>query len=270
MKFSILIAHYNNWHYFLECYKSIQKQTYQNFEIIIVDDCSTDNSFQKFEELAQTNPQIKLYRNSENKGVGYTKKRCVELASGGICGFVDPDDALVENALEMSVLQYDNYPQIGATYSQIMWCDDDLEPIRIFKRSRKIKNNYLYFFNINNEVSHFFTFKKIYYDSTIGINESLTSAVDFDMYLKLYEKCSFQFIRKPLYLYRQHEKGVSQDPSKKAKTYHNWNKVLFDTCNRRKITQIGNLKINESTDLAALLFKRENTLLKKILRKFFT
>lgn len=268
MLFSILIAHYNNWDYFQACYKSIRAQTYQNYEIIIVDDSSTDNSYEKLLDLAQSDSKIKLFKNEINRGVGYTKKRCVELASGEICGFIDPDDALANDALEVSVQHYEKYPQIGATYSQIIWCNGGLEPIRVFKRSRKIKNNNLYFFNINNEVSHFFTFKKKYYDLTIGINEALTSAVDFDMYLKLYEKCSFYFIKKPLYLYRQHEKGVSQDQSKKEKTYQNWNKVLFDTCKRRNINQIGNYKINESINLAAVIFKKENSLLKKIFNFF--
>ena len=44
---SILIAHYNNYNYFKQCYESLKKQTYQNFEIVIVDDCSTDDSLEK-------------------------------------------------------------------------------------------------------------------------------------------------------------------------------------------------------------------------------
>ena len=52
MIFSILIAHYNNWDYFQECYQSINNQTFKDFEIIIVDDCSTDDSFQKLVNLS--------------------------------------------------------------------------------------------------------------------------------------------------------------------------------------------------------------------------
>src|SRR6218665_714046 len=100
MLFSILIAHYNNYNYFLDCYKSILEQTYQNFEVILVDDHSTDDSFDKIKELTKDDSRFRLFRNDMNKGVGYTKRRCAENASGEICGFVDPDDAIAETALE--------------------------------------------------------------------------------------------------------------------------------------------------------------------------
>jgi glycosyltransferase involved in cell wall biosynthesis len=51
MTFSVLIAHYNNYQFFLECYESLKKQTITNFEIVIVDDCSTDDSLKKLSSL---------------------------------------------------------------------------------------------------------------------------------------------------------------------------------------------------------------------------
>ncbi len=267
MLFSILIAHYNNWDYFQDCYKSIQNQTYQNIEIIIVDDCSTDSSFSRLENLAKSNSRIKLYRNEENRGVGFTKATCIEKASGEIMGFLDPDDALVNNAIEKSIAQYKNKNTI-ATYSKIQWCDENLNSLYIYPKSKKIKNNNPYFFNINNEVSHFFTFKKEAYNNTVGINCLLSSAVDFDMYLKLYEQGHFYFIRKPLYQYRQHTGGVSQNKQKKSSVRDNWNQVLIDTCKRRNITKIGDHIITEEQDLAKIIFEKENTWLAKIIRKF--
>ena len=119
MKFSILIAHYNNWNYFQECYKSIQDQTYQDFEIVIVDDCSTDDSFQKLEELSLIDSKIKLFQNKENKQVGYTKRRCVEEACGEFCLFVDPDDKISSTSLEDIRNVYNLNPTIIATYSKL-------------------------------------------------------------------------------------------------------------------------------------------------------
>ena len=84
MKFSVLIAHYNNYQFFEQCYKSLKKQTYQNFEIVIVDDCSTDGSLEKIKKFSQEDHRIKLYKNEKNEGVGYTKKKCIELASGEV------------------------------------------------------------------------------------------------------------------------------------------------------------------------------------------
>jgi len=103
MKFSILIAHYNNALFFKDCFDSIMAQTYTNWEVIIVDDCSDESEKQAVKEMISTDPRFSFYENTVNKGVGYTKKRCAELATGDICGFVDPDDALTPEALEESI-----------------------------------------------------------------------------------------------------------------------------------------------------------------------
>lgn len=266
MLFSILIAHYNNYDYFTECYQSILKQTHQNFEIILVDDCSTDDSLEKIIKLTENEHRIKIYKNKENKGVGYTKRKCVELATGDICGFVDPDDAIVENALECCLEQYKNQ-DIVATHSQLLMCDSNLKSSYIFPNTKAIKNGKPMFFNILYEVNHFFTFKISAYDKTYGINPELSSAVDQDLYLKLYEIGEFKYIQEPLYLYRLHEKGVSQEKSKKDKLNENWHKVLEDTIKRRNIKKLYGKKIIEIDNLPKFIFEKENTPLKKLLRK---
>ncbi|HUH35334.1 MAG TPA: glycosyltransferase [Moheibacter sp.] len=266
---SLLIAHFNNWEYFQDCYKSIQNQTYRNFEIVVLDDCSTDGSFQQLQALALKDSNIKLFKNETNQGVGFTKAKLIELAKGEVIGFLDPDDTLYESALELSINEHVKNEKIVATYSQIMLCDENLNSLRIYTRTRKIKNNNQLFFNINNEVSHFFTFKKKAYLKTNGINPELTSSVDFDLYLKLYEIGEFTYIDEPLYYYRQHQKGVSQNIKKKDSVKKNWNKVLYDTCLRRKIDKIGKTKVSENIDLSKLIFERENSLFEKIKRKLF-
>lgn len=266
MLFSILVAHYNNYNYFLDCYKSIQNQTFQNFEVIIVDDCSSDDSFEKIIELTKNDSRFKLYRNDENKGVGFTKRRCVELASGEICGFVDPDDTLAKDALEISL---ENHKENNvAVYSQFYICDNQLNINGIFQPSRIIKNKDKNFFNIFYQVSHFFTFKKSAYDSTTGINPTFTSAVDQDLYLKLYEIGNFKFVKKPLYFYRLHEKGVSQEKSKKEKLYQNWHQAILDTLTKRNITKLYGKSVSEITNLPKFIFRKQNTPFKRILRKF--
>ena len=265
MKFSVLIAHYNNAEYFMQCYEGLKKQTYQDFEIIVVDDCSTDDSFEKIQNYCNGDSRVKFFQNSENKGVGFTKKRCVELASGEICGFVDPDDALTENAIEISVKAYnENYI---ATYSQFYLCDENLNIQNIFKRTKKIKNNNPLFFNIHFEVAHFFTFKKEAYLRTEGINPNYKVAEDIDYILKLYEIGSFQFIKKPLYLYRIHKTGLSHDETKTYIKNETWHTVLLNAAKRRNISKLFGKKIDDIENLPKFIFQKENTLLKKIKRK---
>ncbi|WP_322971838.1 glycosyltransferase family 2 protein [Faecalibacter sp. LW9] len=268
MKFSVLIAHYNNWNYFQECYQSIKNQTYSDFEIIIVDDCSNDGSYEKLVELSKQDDKIKLFRNSANKKVGYTKRRCVEEASGDICGFVDPDDRIVANALEDVMDAYKNNADIISTYSKIKLIDEFSQEKGEFNLTKKIKNNHKTFFNINFEVAHFFTFKKEIYDQTEGINPKLIISEDQDLYMKLYEKGDFYFINSFQYLYRIHDKGVSQNKNKTKQQKENWHNVLLETCNRRGIHKLFGRKVNEIEYLPKFIFEKENTFWKKLKRRF--
>lgn len=266
IKFSILVAHYNNYNYFTECYDSILKQTYQEYEIILVDDCSTDDSYEKITELTKDNSKVKVFKNEENSGVGLTKKRCIDLASGEICGFVDPDDTLTENALQTII---ENYTENNiVVYSQFYECDAKLNPIKLFPHSRAIKNGNKLFFNVFFEATHFFTFKREAYYKTSGINDKLTSAVDQDLYLKLYEIGNFKFVKAPLYYYRIHEKGVSQESSKKEKLHKNWHQTILDTTKRRKIDSLYGEKITDIENLPGFLKVKQNSIFKKIQRKF--
>lgn len=268
MKFSILIAHYNNWNFFKECYSSICNQTFQNFEIIIVDDYSTDDSYSELQNLAQQDSRIKLYKNTENKKVGYTKNRCIEEANGDICGFLDPDDLLSPDAIEKSIKEYSD-PTIVATYSKIKLIDKNSQVIGDFKHSKKIKNNNSLFFNIGFEVAHFFTFRKSIYERTSGIRTDLVISEDQDLYFKLYELGNFKFINTYLYFYRIHESGISQNKSKTAKQKKDWHTVIFDACKRRNIQKINGVEINKIEYLPEFIFKLENTLVKRILKKIF-
>ena len=266
MLFSVLIAHYNNYAYFKQCYESLKKQTVKDFEIIIVDDGSTDGSLDKIIALTKDDPRVKIYKNEENKGVGFTKRRCIELSTGEVCGFVDPDDGIPERAVEESLKAYQK-KNIIATYSEIYICSEELKIKEKFKKTKKIKNSHPYFFNLNFEVAHFFTFKKSAYLETEGINAELTSAVDQDLYLKLYERGDFHYIQKPLYLYRIHDKGVSQEKAKKEKLNYNWDKVLRDTLERREINVVYGKKVSEIENLPRFLFNKQNTFFKKLMRK---
>ncbi|MDD3722635.1 MAG: glycosyltransferase family A protein [Lutibacter sp.] len=84
MLFSILIANYNNGHFFNDCYKSILAQTYNNWEVIIVDDCSTDDSVSVMKQIIGDDMRFRAYFNTENKGCGFSKNKCVKLAVGEV------------------------------------------------------------------------------------------------------------------------------------------------------------------------------------------
>ncbi|AZA51322.1 glycosyltransferase family 2 protein [Chryseobacterium carnipullorum] len=242
MKFSILIANYNNGRYFRDCYNSLISQTYQNWEVIIVDDASTDDSMEVIETIIKNDPRFKMYRNATNQGCGYTKRECMKYAQGEICAYLDPDDAIYTDALEKITQEFVKN-DITAAYSQMMLCDENLNPDKVFASTKQIYNS-RFFFNCPTQFAHFFTFKKETYLKTSGINPNLKSAVDQDLYLKILEHGNVKYIKEPLYMYRLHAKGISQQSSK-SKAKESFAKVIHDTMKRRGIRKINNKKVPE-------------------------
>ncbi len=251
-KISILIANYNNGRYFKDCFDSIIGQTYENWEVIIVDDASTDDSLHIIHNLTKDDSRFKVYENMNNKGCGYTKRKCVEYATGDFCGFLDPDDVLDSQALELSVDQLENNNKIVATYSQMMMCDADLNPQGTFKNVKQI-NNTPYFFNCPIQLAHFFVFRRKTYLQTKGINPELESAVDQDLYLKILDHGNAKFINQALYNYRVHPKGISQDDSRQ-KAKENFSKIILETMHRRGIKKIRNNKVPEQFNNSEEIF----------------
>lgn len=266
MKFSILIAHFNHFEYFKKCYESIQNQTYTDFEVIVVDDCSTDGSWGRLQKYVGDDQRFHFYKNDLNRGVGYTKKRCVELATGEICGFVDPDDALTPNALAKSLMPYENVEIVG-THSQMYICDEYLNVNKTYLKSRKISPGNRFFFNIHFEISHFFTFRKSAYMKTAGLQPKYTLAEDMDLYLKLYELGEIRFVKEPLYYYRVHGKGLSHNQEKISQRTNCWNHVLKDALKRRGIDKLYGKKVDSIDNLSNYIFQKENTIFKKLKRK---
>lgn len=101
-KVSVLIPAYNVEKYLNSCVESVLAQTYQNFEILIVNDGSADNTFECMESLAAADDRIKIF-DSENKGQGYQRNRMLEKACGDCILFLDSDDYLEPYTLELAL-----------------------------------------------------------------------------------------------------------------------------------------------------------------------
>jgi glycosyltransferase involved in cell wall biosynthesis len=218
--FSVLIANHNNGQYLEECLQSIFCQTYQNWEIILVDDGSTDNSFDVYQKY-ENHSQIKIIKLTPNKGCGFTKRKCVEAASGEICGFVDADDTLAPDALEILVRQHLDNPYHSIVYSTHYNCNNDLVPQNIAEQVGTIPDGQFSWMNKRPIISAFATFKRKNYLQTTGISPWLHKAVDKDLYYKLEEAGPSLFVNQPLYYYRHHQNSISLNKNSNiAYQYH--------------------------------------------------
>lgn len=227
--FSILIANYNNGKYLMDAIESVRQQTYANWEIILVDDASTDNSEELYKEL-EKDERIHIYLNEQNMGCGYTKRRCAELAKGELCGFLDPDDVLLSNAIEDSVENLQSHPKSALSFSRFYTCDENLN--RIGECRLLELNGKSYFENRDYCPEHFVAFRKKAYDKIVGIDALLKAGVDQDLYFKLEEVGGVAIMDKFTYKYRIAQGSVSRED---RKAYF-WNQVVhINTCERRGV-----------------------------------
>lgn len=238
--FSILMANYNNSKYLKEAINSLISQTYLNWELIIVDDCSTDNSIEII-NLFLKDKRIRLIRSNRNLGYGGALKTASDAAINEILAILDPDDKLHEKALEIMARAYRENSAYGFIYSTMWSCDSELKNCKIVKwigPDIPEKTNIFV-----PKISHFKTFRKDVYEKTSGYDLSQKRSVDKDIIYKLEEVTKFKFVDVPLYYYRQHVSGISQGQNKfqarvylyiaKCKAYH-----------RRLNTDIPNVTLN--------------------------
>jgi glycosyltransferase involved in cell wall biosynthesis len=206
--FSVLIANYNNGKYISAAIDSVLHQTFTDWEIVVVDDASDDDSITVINTYIAAGYPVSLYMHKETQGCGGTKNDCIAFSSGEICCFLDPDDALTVDALEVMAEAHRSNPLVSLVYSRFFFCDTELN---IKRRADWVKpipegeTNLLH-----DQVIHFVTFKRAAYDKTEGIGRQFISAEDKDLYYKLEEVAPFIFVDHTLYLYRENRKGMSQ------------------------------------------------------------
>lgn len=235
--FSVLIANYNNGKYLMDAIESVRRQTYTNWEIILVDDGSTDNSHELYKELEQ-DKRIHIFLNDQNRGCGYTKRRCAELANGDISGFLDPDDTLVENALELMVDVHLANPSVSVVYSKAYFCDTKFKVLKEATLPNLLSGQ-TYFDYRNHGSMHFTSYKTNLYRKTEGINPILQAAVDQDLYFKIEEVGDVYLLDAFTYNYvvKGHENSIATDFRKYASTWY-WNLISRrDTCIRRNLKE---------------------------------
>lgn len=126
MLVSIITPSYNSSVYIGATIKSIFSQTYKNWELIIVDDCSTDDSIEIIEAYCKMDSRIKLIKLNNNSGAAVARNTGLENASGRFIAFLDSDDKWLPNKLEKQInfmLEHD-YAFTFTRYYQVNENDD--------------------------------------------------------------------------------------------------------------------------------------------------
>jgi len=218
--FSILMANYNAAQFIPESIDSVLKQTNSDWELIFVDDASTDNSLDIIAKYKDR--RIRVFKHRKNQGYGKTLQTCARNAIGEIWGIFDSDDVLDCRAIEIMTREYKKYPDYSLLYSQHLVCDNKMKKIRIGQCGDLAPWTWFDIMSGKKKpkwpkirVSHFKVFKKSFYDKTLGFTD-FRRTVDKDIVLKLEEVGPIKFVDKVLYHYRAHSAGISRQKTTKT------------------------------------------------------
>lgn len=103
-KVSVIVPVYNTEKYLQRCVDSLLNQTYKNIEVILVNDCSSDNSFSICSHYAESDKRVKVYSNQQNCGQAISRQQGIDNSTGNWIMFLDSDDEFAFDAVEKAVM----------------------------------------------------------------------------------------------------------------------------------------------------------------------
>lgn len=238
-KISIIVPVYNvDSIYLEECINSVLNQVYNNFELILVDDCSTKvetiNTLKKYE----SNDKIKVIYREKNGHISEATNSGIESSTGEFISLLDNDDVLDKNALYYVVQALNNDKSIDMIYS-----DED----KIYF------NNAFYFPHFkpdyspdtllsSNYICHFTTIRKTIVNEIGGFRSLYNGSQDYDLFLRVTEKTNkIYHIPKILYHWRMIPSSTASSGDSKNYAYIAGKKALEDALKRRNIKANVNL-----------------------------
>ena len=139
-KVSIIIPTFNSKQYIVECLNGALSQTYQDFEIIIVDDGSTDSTEKIVQQYAERFSGKIIYIYQENKGPAAARNRAIKIAKGMFIAFLDADDIWRVDKLEKQVYVLEHDSEAGFVYCDSNFIDAGNDVIQNYFRKTKILN----------------------------------------------------------------------------------------------------------------------------------
>lgn len=211
---SVIIPCYKGEKFLSEAIDSVLSQTYQNFEIIVVDDGSPDD----IRGVVSRYPQVK-YIHQENQGVSVARNRGEKEGSGELLVFLDHDDRLLPNALEIGVNSLEEHPHCGMVggFSQSIDSDGNLRK----NQPRKIIETVNYETILAGQSfvpSAALMFRKTAFETINGFDASFRQAQDLDLFLRLAQKFPIYHHNQIIVEYRRHQGNASNNQGKQLQS----------------------------------------------------
>ncbi len=208
---SVVMPVYNGEKYLAEAIESILAQTFSDFELIIVDDGSTDGSGEIIRSYEKRDKRIRTIEHESNLGEPFARNSGLAAATGEYITSMDCDDISLPRRLEKQAAFLNVNPRIGAVGIDGHYVTEDLKPFRTYNVPT---NSSMIAFNLLNRGAKLIfaavMTRREYMEASGGFLESLRAS-DNEFYTRLIWKCGIRYGNVPeiLYLYRKHEGSLS-------------------------------------------------------------
>ncbi len=271
-KVSIILTSFNHEKYLREAIDSVLNQTFSDFELIILDDCSSDNSWELINQY--TDPRIKGFHSEEQGQVVLQVNNAISnLATGEYIAIHHSDDVWELDKLEKQVAFLDMHPEIGAVFTNTLAITEDSSPLRneehpyykIFDRPNRNRHEWLrFFFIIGSALCHpsVLIRKACYVDCGLYCY-GMAQLPDFDMWIRLCMKYEIHVLPEKLVKFRVRDNEANSSgnrPDTRNRLQYEFYKVLQNFRQLDNIEDLikvfptaGQYDRNEETDLGFVL-----------------
>lgn len=223
---SVVLPTYNGARFIQQSIESVLVQTFLNWELIIVDDCSTDNTFELVKVYADSDKRIKIISNKVNKKLPASLNIGFKQAKGRFLTWTSDDNYYAPNAFEKMLNVFKNNPSIDFVYADMCIVDSVGRLLKYKHRHNEICTLY------HGCIGACFLYNRKLYESFGGYSEDMFCAEDYEYWMRLWvNKTRFYHIKEYLYAYRSNPASLSatkafevQEKTFKLKLMY-WDKV---------------------------------------------
>ncbi len=206
-KVSVIIPTHNSSNYICDAIDSVLQQCYKDYEIIVVDDGSTDNTK---EALRQYGQKIK-YIYQENKGVSAARNTGIKEANGKYIALLDADDTWVPNKLSRQIEILENNKEIGLTCSLMDTMSEQGVSLNKIKPKKPLARTFEKALIFGSPPPSTFVIRREYLDAVGLFGEEIDIFEDLDLFLKISKKYSIAPMNEVLGRYRIHSSNITRN-----------------------------------------------------------
>ncbi len=222
---SVIMPVYNASPYLHHTIRSVLSQSWDDFELLIVDDGSTDNSPEIAYHYSQQDSRVKLFSQG-NQGVSVARNQGLQLTSGKLVAFIDADDQWLPIKLDSHIQHFNQNSNLGVSFGRVEFLSPDGQPTGKLSNSplKNIKSQYFLYENPTTTASNLVVRREVF--QHIGyFDENMRYSEDLDWCLRVIcsQKWKIEGINQVLIRYRTSETGLS------SKLYYmekGWNELI--------------------------------------------